>query len=277
MNPTVFIDILNQENPSEFNDIKQLDRLLKNHPYFQIGLAAKSRYLRAEHHIDYVKTSRKTAVIFPDRAKLHQFLNQTVVDQKLHTDKAETETVSELSVEPDTKVRSRSDDKDQKDKISDIKSDSDLITSPSTELETDYLAEAINQSIQLDASGYSVENALDIDEAPIESDAEVLSFSEWLTGKKKASPDQIHIKLIDEFISENPVISPVQKKEFYSPVEKGKESISDTNLPFSETLAKIFAKQGNKEMAIKAYKNLMLKYPEKSTYFAGLIKNLKES
>ena len=76
MNPTVFIDILNQEDPSDFNDIKQLDRLLKKHPYFQIGLAAKSRYLKAGHHIDYVKTSRKAAVIFPDRAKLHQFLNQ---------------------------------------------------------------------------------------------------------------------------------------------------------------------------------------------------------
>ena len=277
MNPTVFIDILNQENPSEFNDIKQLDRLLKNHPYFQIGLAAKSRYLRAEHHIDYVKTSRKTAVIFPDRAKLHQFLNQTVLDQKQPTGKTESETISNLIIESDTEVVSRSDDKDQKDAISDIKSDSDLIPLPTSELEKNYLAEAVNQSIQLEASGYSIENDLEIDETSIESETEILSFSEWLTGKKKTTPDQIHIKLIDEFISENPVISPVQKKEFYSPVEKGKESISDANLPFSETLAEIFAKQGNKEMAIKGYKNLMLKYPEKSTYFAGLIKKLKES
>ena len=77
MNPNVLIDILNWENPSEFKDIKQLDRVLKNHPYFQIGLAAKSRYLKAEQHIDYVKISRKTAVIFPDRAKLHQYLKST--------------------------------------------------------------------------------------------------------------------------------------------------------------------------------------------------------
>lgn len=267
MNPTVFIDILNQENPSEFNDIKQLDRLLKSHPYFQLGLAAKSRYLKSEQHIDFVKTSRKTAVIFPDRAKLHQFLNQSSVAQNQRVNKIETE----------TKISNQVESIDQQNLKPDEKSESELITFPSPELEKDYIVEAINQSIQLEASGYSIENSLDIVESPKESEKVVLSFSEWLTGKKKITPEQIHVKLIDEFISENPVISPVQKKEFYSPIEKGKESISDTNLPFSETLAEIFANQGNKEMAIKGYENLMLKYPKKSTYFAGLIKKIKES
>lgn len=267
MNPAVFIDILNWENPSEFNDIKQLDRLLKKHPYFQIGLAAKSRYLRAEHHIDYVKTSRKTAVIFPDRAKLHQFLNQPVLAQTQQVDKTEKE----------AKISSEKEIGGLQLIKSDEESDSTINISPSPELEKDYLVEAINQSIQLEASGYSIEDTLKVEEERKESKDEILSFSEWLTGKKKTTPEQIHVKLIDEFISENPVISPVQKKEFYSPVEKGKESISDTNLPFSETLAEIFASQGNKEMAIKAYEKLLLKYPEKSTYFAGLIKKLKES
>jgi hypothetical protein len=263
MNPTAFIDILNQEDLSEFKDIKQLDRLLKNHPYFQIGLAAKSKYLRAKQHIDYVKTSRKTAVIFPDRAKLHQFLNQSVLDKTMQLDQIETNH-KEIT-------------KEQQEFIPNKKSDSDLIDLPSTELEKDFLAEAINQSIQLEASVYSIEDTLDTVEDSKNSEDATLSFSEWLTGKKKTTPDQIHIKLIDEFISENPVISPVQKKEFYSPVEKGKESISDSNLPFSETLAEIFFNQGNKEMAVKGYKKLMLKYPEKSTYFAGLIKKIKES
>ena len=144
-------------------------------------------------------------------------------------------------------------------------------------MEKDYLVEAINQSIQLEASGYSIEDTLEIEESPKENEDEILTFSEWLTGEKKTTPDQFHVKLIDDFITENPVISPVQKKDFYSPVEKGKESISDTNLPFSETLAEIFANQGNKEMALKGYEKLMLNNPKKSAYFAGLIKKLKES
>lgn len=275
MNPNVFIDILNWENPSEFKDIKQLDRVLKNHPYFQIGLAAKSRYLKAKQHIDYVKTSRKTAVIFPDRAKLHQYLNQPTFSQIQKSNAPETSTNS-IS-EPDTQTSNKEESKDQKDIIPNIKSESNLIVLPSSELEKDYLIEAINQSIQLEASGYTIEDTLEIEESPKEIEDEILTFSEWLTGEKKTAPDQFHTKLIDDFITENPVISPVQKKEFYSPIEKGKESISDTNLPFSETLAEIFANQGNKEMAIKGYEKLMLKNPKKSAYFAGLIKKLKES
>jgi len=115
MNPSVFIDILNQENPSEFNDIKQLDRLLKYHPYFQIGLAAKSKFLKAEQHIDYVKTSRRTAVIFPDRAKLYQFLNQSEFIKAKDIDKNETEEAVKLLPEPDTQISTQLNREDQKD------------------------------------------------------------------------------------------------------------------------------------------------------------------
>lgn len=43
----------------------------------------------------------------------------------------------------------------------------------------------------------------------------------------------------------------------------------------SETLAKLMIQQGKIEEAKKIFQELMMKYPEKSTYFANLIKNLK--
>ena len=65
------------------------------------------------------------------------------------------------------------------------------------------------------------------------------------------------------------------KKEFYSASKKAKESLLENNLPISETLAKIHAAQGNLEKAIQIYKQLQLLFPEKKTFFARQIKNLR--
>jgi hypothetical protein len=278
MNPTAFIELLNQDDPSEFKDLKQLDRLLKNHPYFQIGLAAKSRFLKSKQHIDFIKISRRTAIIFPNRSKFHHYINKTKkrnLDHPVEADsvKKENTIISEPPVKQPIEreiivVESKTTQED--------KSNTTIIDSQASELEKNYLAEAINQSIQLESAGYAIKDDKPVDDTSEEVTNKILSFSDWLSGKTKIASRQIQNKLIENFINEEPVISKVQKKEFYSPIEKGKESISDSNLPISETLAQIFADQGNKLMAIKGYEKLRLKYPEKSIYFAGLIKKLKE-
>ncbi len=66
------------------------------------------------------------------------------------------------------------------------------------------------------------------------------------------------------------------KKEFYSPVKKAKESLNENNMPVSETLAKIFALQGNYPKSIYVYEQLILIFPEKKSFFATQIKNLKK-
>lgn len=66
------------------------------------------------------------------------------------------------------------------------------------------------------------------------------------------------------------------KKEFFSPSKKAKESLSEDTLPVSETLAKIYAIQGNFPLAINAYKQLSLNNPEKKIFFASLIQELEK-
>ncbi len=82
-------------------------------------------------------------------------------------------------------------------------------------------------------------------------------------------------KIINKFIEKEPSISRPQK-EFYSPSKKAKESINPDSLIYTETLANIFAIQGNFPKAIVAYEQLMLTNPEKKIFFANRIEELKE-
>ena len=80
--------------------------------------------------------------------------------------------------------------------------------------------------------------------------------------------------LIDKFIKQQTPAAP-QKAEFFTPQQAAKRSLDDKAGMVTETLARVYAKQGNLPKAIEAYKRLALKYPEKSAYFAALQKELE--
>jgi hypothetical protein len=80
--------------------------------------------------------------------------------------------------------------------------------------------------------------------------------------------------LIDKFIDKKPKIKP--KPTLEKTINLANESNVDQSMLMTETLAKVYLEQKKYKKAIKAYDILILKYPEKSGFFADQIRAIKK-
>jgi hypothetical protein len=105
---------------------------------------------------------------------------------------------------------------------------------------------------------------------------EVKSFTDWLF---QLEPSLTRVnnqdRLIDKFISEAPKMSFEKTEEKQEDLTK-KQSF-DAQTLMTETLAEVYLKQGKLKKAKRAYEILALKYPEKSSFFANQIKEIKNT
>lgn len=107
----------------------------------------------------------------------------------------------------------------------------------------------------------------------------VLAGGDYFTRKDFEQVELDRTKPLDNFIAEKPsLLRSLVKGEKAEPHQinqiDASELFDDASF-YTETLASIYTEQGFYKRALDVYAKLILLYPEKSSYFASLVKELK--
>lgn len=133
-------------------------------------------------------------------------------------------------------------------------------------------------------SSYDIEDIYTPSESSATEQASSFTFLDWLMLSKT---DEIrrHFRLkrqqeiIEGFIRNKPRIQPVKAalSDLKDYEAESKPSVSSKIHPIvSETLARIYYHQKKYQLSIETYRQLSLVNPEKSSYFANLIRKIEK-
>ncbi len=276
MNVTDYTYLINKPDSITEKQTEALEKVLDEFPYFQSARALRLKGLYNQNSFKYNSALKVTAAYTTDRSVLFDFITSTsfTAIQKDLYDKKNME-LHDITVIDSQHVISETKQEENKT----TKLEQSIITS---------IKEASTIESQTDSS--SIEEKLAIGKPLDFSQNEKHSFQEWLQlsriqpinrdsdaskvfesvplneeQKKKAA-------LIDKFIESSPKISPIKPGTPTVHIDINKE---DNSYLMTETLAKVYLEQKKYQKAIQAYEILILKYPEKSSFFADRISDIK--
>ena len=274
MNVTDYTYLINKPHAINGKQTDALEKVLDEFPFFQSARALRLKGLFNQNSFKYNYALKVTAAHTTDRTVLFDFITSDtfVAIQKGLYDKKVLELL-DISVVDCEEIKSKI-----------------RLESKTNPIEQSILTSIEGVSEGKEDTKIAVEK-LEIGKPLGFSINEKHSFQEWLQlsriepiVRKKENLVSIETlaleeeknkknELIDKFIESSPKISPIRQEE----VSKTYAEQSHTNNSYlmTETLARVYLEQKKYQKAIQAYEILILKYPEKSSFFADHISDIK--
>jgi tetratricopeptide (TPR) repeat protein len=235
--------------------------ILSRFPYFHAPRAIYLKALYNQGSTEYNAELKRTAAFTQDRGVLFDFITSGTFTGLHQAFQAEKEArINEIEVFA-----------------------YEIISQPKTEF-----AEKVNEIVieERDSAEQATTQAaenLGVGKPLQFSQEEKHSFQEWLqlanfkqvdrTETTLADSRKRKLDLIDKFIESNPKIVP--NREQSSSVKLVQDDDSQHATLMTETLAQVYLEQKKYQKAIQAYEILILKYPEKSSFFASRISDIR--
>ncbi|TDE02512.1 tetratricopeptide repeat protein [Flavobacterium sandaracinum] len=276
MNVTDYTYLINKPDAIHEKQTESLEKVLHEFPYFQSARAVQLKGLYNQNSYKYNPALKIAAAYSADRSVLFDFISSDTFTS-IHKELYDRKVLEILEIQVvDSEV---------------------LIAEEKSELKINTLENSILSSIKEASPIEKQDNSTTVEDklaigTPLDfSKKEQHSFQEWLQLSRtepinresedpKNQPAPIidadkrkKIELIDKFIETSPKISPV--KHGVPSAVAFDLNAADNSYLMTETLARVYLEQKKYQKAIQAYEILILKYPEKSSFFADRISDIK--
>jgi hypothetical protein len=246
MNRQQFFQWMNDPASLDSGSLSDLQQLAIDYPYFQTARVLNLLNLRRLRDYRFDLELRRTAAFAADRKRLREWLGM----------------LAELDNFPGQPVKKEG-----------------AVIPPAENEQADAHLRAIEEQIRVSL------NEIELKKSRLR---ELIEEKKAIVGEKDDKTEDISghgekfslrplpkDAMLEEFLLQNQN-QPDNRVTFFSPEESARRSIEENDGILSETLARLIAAQGKKDKAIKIYQQLMLKNPQKSSYFAAQIEKLRK-
>ena len=237
-------------------DMPDVKELVEEYPFFQSARMLYVKNLRNQGYLNYGKVLRETAVFVTNRTKLFFLLDERVI---MKHDAEPSQREAEEEIFDFAKLTELAGFKPELSEADKAKMELDKLIS----------AESVRQHSAIMGIGVETGNRQQ------DSEQAKRGNLDRILGNAQMLERNIQAKMQKLKAEGGPNAAPDTAGEETPVVKEDTSAVLNTDL-MSDTLAQIYFKSGAYENALRMYKKLCLKFPEKNSYFAARIREIEE-